>query len=334
MNRRRFLIALAVAVPVAVFIPAKIAASWRPVKVALIEPPNPNGSRLVGSEISFRTHASTREIIFPTFVAEQPKLFNLATGKVRALKAEGIVAGGNGSWHFEGGKSPRIVVRQNAIEERTYPLPTEDFDELNAMPPDLYQESAIVAANAKRVEMVVGAHYYRWNAGTRVLERDTDCDMQSELANQAIARDGETLIDAGLREVSALSTQTGEFTRHDKLPKMGAEGAHISAFGAYSIYAPPLSNAMTWHVVETANAREIWQFQTNNMDDPVTFSPDEKYLVIGRGDRKVWEIHDLPTGRVVRTLPLVSGATSGAFSPDGATLYSVANGVLYRQRAR
>ena len=333
MNRRVSLIALAAVVSAALFGAAKIAASWRPVKVALIEPPNPNGSRLVGSEISFRTHASTREIIFPNF-DENPKLFNLATGKVRALKAEGIVAGGNGSWHFEGGKSPRIVVRQNAIEERTYPLPTEDFDELNAMPADLYRDSANVAANAKRVEMVVGAHYYRWNTGTRALERDTNCDMESELANQAIARDGETLINAGLREVSALSTQTGEFTRHDKLPKMGAEGAHISAFGAYSIYAPPLSNAMTWHVVETANAREIWQFQTNNLDDPVTFSPDEKYIAIGRGDRKIWEIHNIKTGEILRTLSLVPGATSGAFSPDGATLYSVANGVLYKQRAR
>ena len=336
MNRRRFLIALAVAVPIALFIPAKIAASWRPIKVAVIEPPNSNGSHPFGPTISFRVHASAREITFPTIKDDETKsmLFDFETQKVRALKSEGVVAGSNGLWRLEKGKTPRLVVRQSAMSERSYPLPAADANEINAMPADLYQESADVAANDTRVEMAVGAHYYRWNTRSRVLERNTNCDMEDSLENQAITRDGASLVNAGLSKISALSTQTGEFTRHNKVPITGAEGAHISEFGSYALYEPPLSNAMTFHVIETANARELWQFKTNNMDDPIVASPDEKYLAIGRNNSKLWEIHDAKTGAIVRTLPMVEAVNSGAFSPDGATLYSVVGGVLYRQRAR
>ena len=335
MNRRVFLVALAV-VPVAALIPLKIAASWRPVKVALIDPPDPKGSRLGGPTISFSTHASAREIVFPTLDIEKPKLFDLKTGQVRTLKEEGVIAGGNGFWRLEGGKAPRLIVRQNEMDERIYLLPSEDADEIKAMPAGLYRDSANVTANATRVEFATGAHYYRWNTDSRELERDTDCDMESELGNQAISRDGESLINAGLRQISALSTQSGEWTRHDKVPHAGADGAYISAFGAYCVYEPVTnSQNQVWSVLDTATARDLWNFTLDNWDgDAVTFSPDEKYLIIGRSDRRIWEFRDVKTGAIVKTLPMVPDATSAVFSPDCATLYSIANGVLYKQRAR
>ncbi len=338
MNRR-FLIALAaIVVPIPLRL-AHAAPDEQPVKVALIAPPNANGHHLAGPAISFGIRASEHEIIFPTINKAddlESKLFNFKTKTVRPLEAEGIVAGGNGEWHFVGGAAPYLAVRQGASAERPYAFPVEDFEELNAMPTDLYQDSATVAANDERVEMVVGAHYYRWNVKTRALEMNVNCDMESGLENKSIARDGESIINADLSEISVLSTETGQFTRHDKVPHAGADGAHISAFGAYCVYEPVTnSQEQIWSVLDTATAGELWKFTLDNWQkDVVLFSPDEKYLIIGRGDRQIWEFHDVKTGEILKTLPMVAGANYAAFAPDGEMLYSVANGVLYQQSAR
>ena len=336
MNRRYFLIALAAITPLTLFgsVKAEAEPSWQPVKIVLIDPPKKEGMTLGGPTISFRTYASEAGLIFPT--GDESRFFDFKTKTVRLLEAEGIVAGGNGEWHFVGGAAPYLAVRQGASVERPYAFPAEDFEELNAIPKDWYQDSATVAANDERIEMVWSAHYYRWNTKSRVLERDVNLDQEDGLENQAISRDGESIINADLSQISVNSTETGEFTRHAKVPHAGADGAHISAFGAYCVYEPVTnSQEQIWFVLDTATARDIWTFTLDNwQEDTILFSLDEKYLVIGRGDRKIWEIHDAKTGDIVRTLPLVSGANSGAFSPDDATLYSVANGVLYRQRAR
>ena len=329
MNRRYILVALAVAVPLALFIPTKIAASWRPVKVAVLY--KPGQPILVGLGAVSALRATPREIVFSDF--ESGTICDLQTKQVRALKTEGVSASGSALWRFVGGSAPKILVRRDATE-RTYALPTEDAEELNAMARGFDGSSYAVTANAERVELAVGAHYYRWNASSRALERSTNCDMESSLENKAITRDGASIINAGLSQISALSTESGEFTRHTKVPKTNAEGARVSAFGTYSLYSPDISNAMKWRVMATKDARELWQFQTSAKDDAVTMSPDEKWLAIARGDRKIWETRDLKTGQIIRTLPLVPATNIGAFSPDGATLYSVADGVLYRQRAR
>ena len=338
MNRH-FFIALTSVLPLILFGSAHAAPDEQPVKVALIDPPKTGGLTLAGPTISFSTHASDAGFIFPTVGKndeEERKFFDFKTQTVRALSSEGIVAGGNGEWQFVGGAAPYLAVRQGASVERPYAFPAEDFEELNAMPKDLYLDMASVAANDERVEMAFGAHYYCWNTKTRALEMNVNLDMESGLENKAIARDGESIINADLSEISVLSTQTGQFTRHDKVPHAGADGAHISAFGAYCVYEPVTnSQDQTWSVLDTATARDLWHFTLDNWQtDSVLFSPDEKYLVIGRGDRKIWEFRDVKTGEITRTLPLVSDANSAAFSPDGATLYSVANGLLYRQRAR
>ena len=338
MNRRFILVALAVVVPLTLFVAARSAASWRPTKVALIDPPNSKGTRLGGPNVSFAVGASKRAIVFPRpngngDIARQ--IFDLQTGKVRAAGKGGLVAGGGGEWEIKGGKTPQLVVRQNEVAERAYALPATDAAELAAMDAAFYQEAATVAANAERVELVVGAHYYRWNTASRVLERSTDCDMESELANRAIARDGQSILNAGLSQISRLSTRSGEFTRHSPLPKSSTENAYISAWGNYSVYDAGSGGATKWRVIDTASARELWNFELGNWQkDAVALAPDEKWLAIARDDRKIWELRDLQTGALIRTLPLVTGVRAGAFSPDGETLYSVADGVLYRQRAR
>lgn len=333
MNRPFLLISLAV-VPLFSLGLATAAPNEQPVKIAVIDSPKKEGPILGGPSISFRTYASESGLAFPT--VDESKFFDFETQKVRSIEGEGIVAGGNGEWHFVGGAAPYLSVRQGVSAERPYAFPAEDFEELNAMPQDWYQDPAIVAANEERVEMAIGAHYYRWNVETRELERNISCDMADGLSNKAITRDGESIINAGLSEISVISTQTGEFTRHDKVPHAGADGAHISAFGAYCVYEPVTnSQEQIWSVLDTATARDGWTFTLDNWrDDVVLFSPDEKYFVIGRGDRKIWEFHDAKTGEIARKLPMVADANSAAFSPDSATLYSIADGVLYRQSAR
>ena len=335
MNRHLFT-ALTFVLPLISLGTTKAALQDQPVKIGLIDPPKEDGIILGGPSISFRTYASESGLIFPT--VDESKFFDFKTQTVRALEGEGIIAGGNGQWQFVGGVAPYLAVQQGVSVERPYAFPVEDVEELNAIPEDWYQDSTVVTANDERVEMVVGAHYYRWNTKTRELESNVNCDMESGLENQAISRDGKNIINAGLSEISALSTQTGEFVRHDKVPHADADGAHISAFGGYCIYEPETnSQEQNWSVLDTATARDVWTFTLDNWEtDAVLFSPDEKYLVIGRSNRKIWELHDIKTGEILRTLPMVVGAdyASAAFSPDGATLYSVADGVLYRQRAR
>ena len=333
MNRRFFL-ALAVMLPFVPFRSAQAAPDEQPVKVALIDPPRQDGPALGGPVTSFRTYASAFGLLFPT--VDENKFFDFKTKTVRDLEGEGIVAGGNGEWRFVGGAAPYLAVRQGAGVERPYAFPVEDFEELNAIPQDWYQDSASVAANDERVEMAWGAHYYRWNTKTRELERNVNCDMESGLENKAISRDGEGIINAGLDEISVLSTETGEFTRHDKVPHATADGARISAFGAYCVYEPETnSQEQIWSVLDTATARDLWTFTLDSWpEDAVLFSPDEKTLVIGRSERKIWEFHDVKTGEIGKTLPMVAGTNYAAFAPDGEMLYSVADGVLYQQSAR
>ncbi len=333
MNRRYILIALAIVVPLALLVPSKIAASWRPAKVAVLS--QTGVPTLVGLGAVSALRATPREVVLFSFESQNDTICDLQTQRVRPTKNEDVTADGSALWRLKGGNAPQLLVRSDATIERAYALSAEDAEELNAMMEEgFYTQSYSVTANAERVELAVGAHYYRWNTGSRVLERNTNCDMESSLENKAITRDGANIINAGLGQISALSTESGEFTRHTKVPKTNAEGAQISAFGTYSIYSPPISNAMKWRVLATADAHELWQFQISARDDVVTLSPDEKWLAIARGDRKIWEVRELPTGKIIRTLPLVPATNMGAFSPDGTTLYSVADGVLYRQRAR
>ena len=87
---------------------------------------------------------------------------------------------------------------------------------------------------------------------------------------------------------------------------------------------------------ETRAGRLLWKFDLPTIDTNViiAFTPDEKTIAIARPDLRAWELRDIQTGQIIRTLPLVPATECAAFSPDGAALYCVAGGTLYRQRAR
>ena len=331
MNRRRLLVALAVMVPLALFIPSKIAASWRPVMLARIAPPaSSNNGTPAGSSACDDMRASTRAVV----IAHSGARFDLASRAVQPLFKTGVLANGDGEWRIEADGAPRLLVRKGQTPERAYPLPADYVPNSMVLPPPNFNRARVIA-NETRVELLIGQNYFRWDAVVGQLERAFDVTPNAR-ENQAVTRDGEHIVSADLWQIQTLSTLTGEVVKRVTLSPAQTknEAVYISNFGKYALYVPPDSNAMIWQVVETATARVLWTFKAANFYGTAIFSPDEKWLATTRGDRKNWEIRDARTGAILRTLPLVPGAQTGAFSPDGGALYSLADGTLYRQRAR
>lgn len=88
-----------------------------------------------------------------------------------------------------------------------------------------------------------------------------------------------------------------------------------------------------YHVIESSTGNTLCELESSAFSlYSSAISPDEKRIALPLSGQ--WQVRDLKTGQLLRALPLVPNTVSGAFSPDGNTLYSVADGVLYRQRAR
>ena len=109
----------------------------------------------------------------------------------------------------------------------------------------------------------------------------------------------------------------------------------VSNYGALSLYNVEIGgqNSAQWNVISTANGRVLWNFTLASPTNRAVFSDDEKWLAL-TCDNLRWEICNSQNGALARKLPRVPNMRAAAFSPDGNTLYSIADGVLYRQRAR
>ena len=222
-----------------------------------------------------------------------------------------------------------------------------DFDPWNAL--------VRYSPAAHRVEVVSQTRYYCWQSATRHLERAFQFDS-SPVASLALTRDSSSVVTMPLNQdgFNWISTQSGRLVRHVGLiPSAGRvkmfsygkfdlgdwdTGKRLSPFGSYALLlktaAPPASYRAFWCVADARTGRELWSFQRQAPHDVALFSPDETRLAIPQFDQHKWQICDIATGKLLLTLPLVPDTMSAIFSPDGATLYSVANGILYRQRAR
>ena len=91
---------------------------------------------------------------------------------------------------------------------------------------------------------------------------------------------------------------------------------------------------IVWNVHDAHSGRLLWQYQLEEHIRERAIAPDESVIALPFPAREQWEIRDLKSGEPLRTLPLVPALQSATFSPDARTLYSLAGGVLYRQRAR
>jgi len=338
MNRHHFLIALAVVVPLAMFVAAKQITVWRPTKMGVL---NGNIRRYMPVEI----HA------FDDYVtvgadSEDFTRFDLKTGAQNPLR--GVRFSADDARYSYLALSDRFELRLSdasgrAVSYRTSDAPAKPFTNAALSVPDVLR----VSKNENRVELLSGGHYFRWNKSLRSLERDVvlrDDNSQhftsysNDFASKhwALTRDSESAVYAGASAILFFSTRTGRVTNRVLLEGVEFfETIRVSPFGHYALYeAPGQKSYFEQRVVNSFTGRSQWSLKMDSNQTDAAFSPDETQIAVPIAKRKIWEVRSLETGKITRTLPLVTGTQTGAFSPDGATLYSVANGVLYRQRAR
>ncbi len=198
-----------------------------------------------------------------------------------------------------------------------------------------------VTPQTNRVEMIQGGFYCRWNQTSRALQRRVAIGNIGSA--QTVSRDGETVICAAKSAIYRNSTRAGQ-----KPVKVSFQGFNVSKArqilpdGSTAIYeavaAAGGKSAPLLRIVNTKNGRELWNVKwkadASGYHDAAVFSSDETLLAIPFTVRNLWEIRATKTGALLRTLPLLSNVQAAAFSPDNATLYSAADGVLYRQSAR
>ncbi len=320
MNRR-FLIALAVAAPLALLASAKVVTRWRPVALARF-----------GANVSPNDglRASERLVV----VGDQK--YDLKEGYTDALP-NNFAGVGAWTWSWAPGYPPQLFLDDGVHPLRVYDLPVN----ISLREAGFAQPLVRFSPVTNRVEMLVRGRYFRWNAQSRQLERQLhftfeDNEFVEDDPAIALTKDGETLVIAAPTLIREFSTRTGKLTR--RVPLQGVEffeTIRLSPFGAYALYeVGGQRNDFAQDVVDARNGRALWRLEMDSNQTPAVFCPDESVIAVPLDKRRQWQIRDAKTGVMLRTLPLVPNTDAGAFSPDNATLYSVADGVLYRQRAR
>ena len=307
--------------------------NWKPVALAKILP---NKTRLPAEfpvedlpDENYVAAASGRYVFVGQFLA---KIYDLKTGKQRDFNLSDYHKGAS----FGGGSGPYYlgVYPDGGPEFFKLPLPKDIAKDTSRFHFDL---SLSKARNC--VELFTSSAFCRWNIATRQLTARAPLALPPDEAT--LSSDGQTIVVAQAHNIALISTRTGKVVR--RVPLVGVEvdpsSIKLSPFGGRALYlltSLPGSDRVLHRqvVVDTRTGRRVWSFDQEKWDDRLVFSPDDKFIALPLFKRKVWEIRDLATGQLAHMLPLLPGVTTGAFSPDGATLYSVSNGVLYRQRAR
>ena len=331
MNRRRILIALAVFVPLALFGAAKNAASWRPVKLGALPS--------VGAASPLPLVMASSNAVIVAGDSSGTTWFDLPTQRARARRSnEGFTKDGANTWEVTG-SPPQLELLQNTGRV-AYPLPATAVRQIGVFGAGSARAEQQVEQREGRVELLTWDRYCRWNAGSRELERDIGWGGGSLWADAAATRDGENIVAIGGGRIAFFSTRDERATRRVPVatpPGETYQPTQVSPYGSYAIYETAKTGALVRRadVLNCATGGRVWSFQkTSGTGDATVISPDEIWLAQANSARRIWEIYDLKSGALQRTLPQVSNARTAAFSPDGNTLYSVADGVLYRQRAR
>ena len=329
MNRRRIFIALAVFVPLAIFVAAKNMASWRPVRVGSLNPHIPR-------DMTLNLHASKRYVV--AGAGSSHTLFNLQTGAATPIGDAGLSDNGAYIWKITLHDELKLELRPLEGPTSFYRAPISlSIAQSYPVRPDYVR----VNPTANTLEVRHLHIYYRWNLTSRRLERRASSWNWDDAV---LARDGKIEVIANRTEILFASTQTGDAIRSVNLPPFEPyQTLKLSPYGAYALYDTPTSDSSLddWNIVDTATGRVIWQIKNSSSALTPVFSPDETRIAVINPDASRWAIHDSQSGALLHQIPLVTGSQSGAFSskyaafsPDNDTLYSVANGTLYRQRAR
>ena len=316
MNPRHWFIALAVALPLALFGAAKWATRWRPIAIGRVD----GASGMNG--------VSNHYLSIHKYEAGSV-LFDLNTGAQTNTNALSGVTG-DWIWSIETRAQPHLTLTKGdtSVIYRIRRLSKrKDFDG------DLNVSAFVIAPERNCVQLLLGSRYYQWNLQSRQLEREFQVPIIYG-AYCAFSRDGKTLVEAGRYAVATFSTRTGRtLTYRPGNPKLqfGMATFGISTHGSYIFADNPGGG---WDVEEARTGRVLWQL---GRDGVPVFSPDETLTAQPLQDKGIWEIRETKTGRLVRTLAAAPGTSdddANALSPDNSTLYYVFNGVIYQQRAQ
>ena len=327
-RRRHLSVVLALAIPVALLVPAKLVTSWRPV--------------VIGELVNHDSGAIEQP---PTIAASQTELiagfdyeyarFDLRTRQRRESAFQGITKDGAATWQIRRGTPCQLEIeRQGRVHAYNIPSPqSQVLQDEN----DFYLSPAEVLDEPSRVQLLFRSTLLRWKPGSPQLQQRVRCEMDAEKENVTLARDGKSIIVAGDDSVSKVSTQSGRVIKRIPFQEIDAESAwrdRLSPFGSYAAYKDRAGDEH-YRVVELSTGRTLWEFDAASFDRGqygLSFSPDEKLIALPFEDK--WEIRDVVSGALLRTLPALPYPQASAFSPDSGTLYTISGGVVASQRAR
>ena len=176
-------------------------------------------------------------------------------------------------------------------------------------------------------EQEVASSYYVFNLKTR----------KGHYAFCGSLADDKEVISINYSFIAWFSARNGKLLKRLKLPiDYDPTLMELSWDAGIVCFISPVNEGprMRWDVYEVATARFMWSFEAPDLSTPSFMDETLKLYFVAAPDRQVWEVRDLQSGEIKRTLPLIPGTRAGMISRDAATLYTVANSVLYGQRAR
>ena len=323
--KRRLIVVFAVLLPVVIFVAMKWATRWRPAAIGNLTGVKPiNWNRLQTFDVSDRY----------VIVGDNDNrvLFDLRSGQLRPSESEGITQDGTALWKAV--ENPRQLIIQNDSERRVYTMPWPEVSWMD----DFSTAQPQVMDGPETTKVFHKYSLIHWNSDAPQTPKIVNCQIDLVLSRYALTRDGGKIINGCSDGITEVLARTGKVAKHIALvPKSTLNAVpRLSPFGTYALYEEGIAGSpYRCRIVDASTGHTLWRFVGTEWEMYLSeISRDEEIIAIPLFSRKVWQIHDLKTGKLLRTLPLAPGFKVGAFSPDGNTLYSITNGILYRQRAR
>ena len=268
-------------------------------------------------------------------VQSENYIFDLKTGRGRYCLYGGISEDETGLWELDKDAKGAMHLKVTQVKRAfAYNVPGATAKAISVAIGD--QSGIAFYERGDRLWLLTNSHLYLWKKHAAPLQKTLKISNDGE-GTGVIDQAGKTLIYVDINAITRRSLPDGKVLG-SVVPQSGdAQWMAASGYGRYAIYGTPKeasSRALNWTVNDIATGRIKWNFETPDEGTPTVFFANDTRLLLAVPARQRWEVRDAATGQVLRRLPLVPGTLGAIVSPDGGTLYSVANGVLYRQRAR
>ncbi|BCM91093.1 hypothetical protein IAD21_02957 [Abditibacteriota bacterium] len=352
MNRRLFLVGAALSTPLGLGWWAKSVASWRPVTVGKVGTQKDEQQLVISPQQVLFTRGE-----FPwriNSIQEHCTLFDLKSGlgqPIHLSKPCIIDVKDDNSWCFHVGlDGDRFWYLCWDAGTRTGHVEVENGENGNIAKrfsfdlPNLKDNQLVTLRNAAREDrelFLCQSHIYSWDAQNARLKQTVKFE---DSVGAILSRDTHTFIAYDLHGFKIGDARSGKIEK--RIPFQNFyffRSLCFSPYGQYALCERPTSPS-SLRVVRVATGKPLWSFDVAIDTPPWNFSndinnsanwlvTDDEQSILVRRD-KDWEVRDLGTGDLLYCLPLVPSTSVTALSPDGTTLYSVAGGILYRQRAR